>query len=74
MHALAELLGASGIETPEDLKASFVHLRGSRGTTTDLTGRVDRLAPGELLAGAGDQEFADAWRLAQTSSFEPLRA
>ena len=71
LDAFAELLGAAGLTAPGELRATLVHLRGGAGDTTDLTGRVDRLEPGELLDGARDAEFAQAWSLADPHSFEP---
>ena len=74
LKAFAELLAAAGLEEPGQITPAIIHQRTEdESDSTDLAGFANRLAPGELLAGADDREFARAWEIAQAESFEPRR-
>ncbi|MFP4003393.1 MAG: glutamate synthase-related protein, partial [Alphaproteobacteria bacterium] len=72
LEAFAELVAAAGLDKPSKITPAILHQRIEEQTgSTDLTGFGERLAPGELLEGTKDEEFARAWRVAQAASFEP---
>jgi glutamate synthase domain-containing protein 2 len=74
IKAFAELLAAAGLDEPDQLTPAMIHQRTEHESdSTDLASFVSRLAPGELVEGARDREFARAWELARAESFDPVR-
>ncbi|MCZ7862592.1 FMN-binding glutamate synthase family protein [Agrobacterium salinitolerans] len=74
MHALADLISASGLNHPSDLRP---HHLARRTNTTDFklfSQLLTYLKPGELLEGGGNEFYASSWKLAQAESFEAARA
>lgn len=73
MHALAELLSASGLSHPEEIRPIHFSHRISGTEVLSFARLYPELRPGELLEGHTDSpRFRDAWRLAQAESFSPL--
>ena len=72
LHALAEMLGAAGLEHPSQLKPKHLVRRISASEIRLFSQLHVFLKPGELLSGAIDSEFyARMWRMARSDSFEP---
>lgn len=75
MHALADLISASGLNHPSALRPHHV---ARRTNTTDFklfSQLLTYLKSGELLEGGVENEFyASSWKLAQADSFEAARA
>jgi glutamate synthase domain-containing protein 2 len=72
LQALAELLGAAGLEHPQDLRP--IHF-SQRSTTTEVCSFAKlypSLRPGELIDGTNDPRYADAWLMARADSFQPV--
>jgi glutamate synthase domain-containing protein 2 len=71
MIALAELIAASGLRHPGELKPG--HFLKRLGPETVATfDQIHRfLAPGELLAGTDDPRFKQSWASARADSFAP---
>ncbi|MEH2511024.1 glutamate synthase domain-containing protein 2 [Nitrobacteraceae bacterium AZCC 1564] len=73
MHALAELLAASGLSHPEEIRPIHFSHRISGTEVFSFARLYPELRPGELLEGHTDSpRFRDSWRLAQAESFSPL--
>lgn len=69
LHALADLLGAAGLEKASQLTTSHLMHRNAHGQARPLSALVDTLAPGclmspELDASQLPHPFATDWRLA----------
>lgn len=72
LEAFAELVAAAGLDGPHEITPAIIHQRKDGGSaSSDLIDVAARLAPGELLEGARDAEFARAWAIAQAASFDP---
>lgn len=69
--ALAELLGASGLEHPNELRPIHFSQRISTTEVCSFAKLYPSLREGELLDGTDDPRFRDAWALAQAESFAP---
>jgi glutamate synthase domain-containing protein 2 len=67
--ALAELLAAAGLDHPADLTPRHVIKRTASGQVQTFEQFYDFLKPGELLSGAKDPRFRDAWSKARSDSF-----
>ena len=73
MHALADLISASGLNHPSALRP---HHLARRTNTTDFklfSQLLTYLKSGELLDGGGNEFYASSWKLAQADSFEAAR-
>ena len=70
--ALAEVVGAAGLDHPSELKPSHFARRIAANRVETYETLYRFLQPGELLAGTDDVRFRDAWPLAQARSFAPL--
>jgi glutamate synthase domain-containing protein 2 len=73
MHALADLISASGLKHPSALRP---HHLARRTNSTDFklfSQLLTHLKPGELLEGGGNELYASSWMLAQAESFEAAR-
>ncbi|MEQ9326171.1 MAG: FMN-binding glutamate synthase family protein [Rhodospirillales bacterium] len=71
LHALAELLGAMGLQSPPELRGERVMLRGADERSLNIKDCYPGLAKGDLLAGKGHSFFLEAWEMAQAASFDP---
>ncbi len=49
LHALADLLGAAGLQQPGDITAQHLMVRNAEGQARTLASTIDTLAPGQLL-------------------------
>jgi glutamate synthase domain-containing protein 2 len=73
LKALAELLGAAGLEHPGDLRPHHIARRIPNGEVRVLSALFPDLEKGELLTGKFRQTiFRTAWPMAQAESFTPL--
>lgn len=69
LHALAELLAASGLQHPQEIRPIHFSHRISSTDVLSFARLYPQLRPGELLDGTDNPRFRDAWELAQASSF-----
>jgi glutamate synthase domain-containing protein 2 len=70
LHALADLVGAAGLQKPGDITPKHLMLRNADGQARTLASSIDTLATGQLLRGeAGTQSlpspFAEFWHASQ---------
>ena len=70
LHALADLVGAAGLQKPGDITPQHLMVRNAAGQARSLASSIDTLTPGQLLReGAGPQAlpspFADYWQASQ---------
>jgi glutamate synthase domain-containing protein 2 len=72
LHALAELLGAAGLEHPQDLKPWHLQVRHQSGDIMRGDDVYPRVAPGALLRGEVSPALSREWERAQAESFEPV--
>jgi glutamate synthase domain-containing protein 2 len=71
LHALAELLGAAGLEHPSELRPIHFSQRTSTTEVLSFAKLYPALRPGELLDGTDDPRFRDAWAMARADTFQP---
>ena len=69
-HALAELLGAAGLEHPQQLRPIHFSQRSSTTEVSSFARLYPALRPGELLDGTNDRRYVDAWAMARADSFQ----
>lgn len=74
LHALAELLGAAGLENAASLRPSHIMRRDAYGQAVPLSALVDSLSPGCLLASESQIQklplpFATDWLAAHHESW-----
>src|SRR6478609_10103424 len=69
LHALAELIGAAGLEHPQDLRPIHFSKRTSSTEVCSFAKLYPSLRPGELIDGTSDPRFRDAWSMARAESF-----
>jgi len=74
VKALSELVAAAGLDHPNQLSPHHFMRRVAADRIVTYAEVYRFLAPGELLSGARDPRFVEAWRLAQPHSFEPSGA
>jgi glutamate synthase domain-containing protein 2 len=72
LHALAELLGAAGLEHPSELRPIHFSQRSSTTEVCSFAKLYPALRPGELLDGTNDPRFRDAWAMARPDTFQPV--
>jgi len=72
LTALAELIAASGLEHPQDIRPLHIAKRLNAGEVSNYAELYRFLKPGELLAGTDDPRFQQAWALARADSFAPV--
>ncbi len=73
LKALAELLGAAGLEHPRFLRPHHIARRISTGDIRVLSAKYPDFEKGELLQGHfRNTLFRTVWPMAQAESFEPL--
>ncbi|WP_155820400.1 FMN-binding glutamate synthase family protein [Limnohabitans sp. Rim47] len=66
LHALADLLGAAGLQSPSEISPQHLMVRNGQGQARSLASMVDTLAPGQLLSPTIGKPplpspFADFW-------------
>ena len=74
MTALGELVGAMGLDHPEEITADLVCRRREYGQYHSLAMELSRLEPGALLAGTGREEWQALWDRATPRAFRPEKA
>jgi glutamate synthase domain-containing protein 2 len=74
MHALIELTAAAGLDHPNEFRPHHVSRRVSASEVMTFDQLYPQLSPGELLDGARDPLFREAWRQANAVDFRPLAA
>ena len=75
LEALGELIGAAGLEHPNDLRPMHILKRVSPSAVKHFDEVYHFLKPGELLAGSGDANYTRLWAMASSASFgaDPVR-
>lgn len=72
MAALAEIIGAAGLEHPGQLRPWHLMIRQKTGEVLPADKAFSLLEPGELLEGnCSIPAYATPWRLASADSFSP---
>ena len=71
VHALAELVGAAGLDHPRELRPHHFMRRVAADRIVTFAEIYRFLKPGELLSGGGDTRLAQAWVMARADSFAP---
>jgi glutamate synthase domain-containing protein 2 len=72
LRTLAELIAAAGLQHPGQLTPTHFQRRVSASDVRSFAELYPTLREGELLEGAADRRFAEAWRLADAHRFAPL--
>lgn len=72
LHALAELIAASGLNHPQEIQPIHFSHRISGTDVLSFARLYPELRPGELLEGHVDSPRFHAWAFAQAESFAPL--
>ena len=71
LGALAEVIGAVGLEHPADLRPQHMSRRVSQAHIKTYDQLYPMLTPGELLRGANNPLYAEPWAMAQAETFDP---
>jgi glutamate synthase domain-containing protein 2 len=71
LAALAELIGAAGLEHPSDVTPHHILRRISQAEVSSFAEIYPRLEPGALLNGSAEGFYAGNWALADANSFTP---
>jgi glutamate synthase domain-containing protein 2 len=71
VKALAELVGAAGLDYPSELRPHHFMRRVSADRIVSFAEVYRIPQPGELLSGGGDARLAHAWAMARAESFAP---
>ena len=74
LHALAELTAAAGLDQPRDFRPEHFSRRVSPTESMTYAELYPSLKRGELLSGAHDKRWRDAWEMARAESFAPAFA
>jgi len=74
MQVLMELTAAAGLDHPNEFRPHHFSRRVSASEVRTFDKLYPQLAPGELLDGARDPLFSEAWRQASATDFRPLAA
>jgi hypothetical protein len=66
MHALADLLGSAGLQSPDDMSPQHLMVRNAHGQASTLASTIDTLTHGQLLQDSSGQAplpspFAEFW-------------
>ena len=72
IESLAELVAAAGLEHPLQLALAHFSRRVSPHEVKSFAELYPLLAPGELIAGGGDERFKIAWAMASAKEFRAL--
>jgi hypothetical protein len=68
---LSELLAASGLDHPQQLRPIHFSKRTSSTEVMSFAKLYPQLRAGELIEGTQDPRFRDAWAMARADSFQP---
>ena len=72
LKALAEIVGAAGLDHPQGLKpVHFMH-RAAPDRVVSFAELYPGLRVGELLTGTKHPKFRAAWEMASPESFQPV--
>jgi glutamate synthase domain-containing protein 2 len=71
LAALAEMVGAAGLDHPRALRPAHILRRVSPTEVRSFAELYPALAPGELLRGGGGERYARLWAEADPASFTP---
>jgi glutamate synthase domain-containing protein 2 len=71
MHVLSELVAATGLDHPNEFMPAHFSRRVSAREVVTFDMLYPTLRPGELIAGADDPRFREAWKMASIDSFRP---
>jgi glutamate synthase domain-containing protein 2 len=74
LAALADLIGAAGLESPNELRPMHILRRISPSEVRTFADVYPFLEPGELLAGTRDASYAQQWAMADARRFAPMPA
>ena len=74
VKALAELVGAAGLDHPRELRPHHFMRRVAPDRVVTFAEVYRFLEPGELLRGTTDLRFREAWAMARADSFAPAAA
>ena len=74
MEALAELVGAAGLDHPSEFAPAHFSRRISPHEVKSFDELYRTLNPGELLAGTSDKRFAAPWAMANAGQFRAAAA
>jgi len=69
LHALAELIAASGLDHPQQIRAIHFSQRTSTTEVQSFARLYPSLRPGELIDGTSDPRFREAWAMARAETF-----
>jgi len=69
IEALAELVGAAGLDHPTEFSPAHFSRRVSPHEVKTFAELYPPLAPGELLKGSGDKRYEIAWAMASAKEF-----
>ncbi len=69
LHALAELTAAAGLDHPREFRPAHFQRRIDEREVMTFADIYPSVAPGELIAGARDDNLAKAWAMASAESF-----
>jgi len=69
LEALAELVGAAGLDHPTEFAPMHFSRRVSADEVKSFAELYPTLEPGELLAGSGDKRFEIPWAMASAKEF-----
>ena len=71
LESAFELIGAMGLDDPDDLFPHLIWQRGADGTNLHFDELFPALNPGDLLGEEVPEAFARDWALAAAETFEP---
>jgi glutamate synthase domain-containing protein 2 len=74
LAALADLVGAAGLASPNELRPMHILRRISPSEVRSLDNVYAFLEPGELLTGTRDAYYAAQWAMADSRRFAPMPA
>jgi hypothetical protein len=74
VKALAELVGAAGLDHPRELRPNHFMRRVAPDRVVTFAEVYRFLEPGKLIRGTSDPRFRDAWAMARADSFAPAAA
>jgi glutamate synthase domain-containing protein 2 len=72
IEALAELVGAAGLDHPTEFSPAHFSRRVSAHEVKSFAELYPPLEPGELLAGTGDKRYEIPWAMASAKEFRAL--
>ncbi len=73
LDALAEIVGAMGLDHPSEIRPDHLHRRVSDTEVLAFDQVYDYLSAGSLLDGTATGRMAEEWALAEADSFAPSR-